>query len=629
MAGKKVAFDDLLAVATRGELRCILSNSHLSLTLPEALRLAESAQSLEPAALPLRLGIVHTYTSNLLDPWLELAGALQGLKLETYHAPYGFTFQEAQAGSGLVAHAPDLTLIMLRREDLHPDLARQGTGQDVPDRERLGKEVIERLLGMLCSLRAHKIGQIVVTILPSLRAPALGIYDAQAETPEAAWWAGLKAEIGRSLRESVRSSLFLDLDALMEETGREGFFDRRYWYSAQFPFTAVAAREFARRVISVGAVMKLPKAKVIVLDADNTLWGGIIGEDGLNGIALGPEYPGNAYVEFQKRLVEFQRRGFILALCSKNNPADVEQVFKEHPHQVLRENDFAAQRVNWLPKPDNLASLAEELNLGLDSIIFVDDSDHECGIIRHRFPQVEVVQTPTRPVDIPTCLDQVARLEVLSLTAEDLGKTELYAQERRRRELSATVERGGGGVSDYLSRLEISMKIRINDGQNVTRLAQLTQKTNQFNLTTRRYSEQQMQEFILAPDWLIACFSLSDVFGDSGVVGLAMFHRVAAERAVLDTFLMSCRVIGREAEAAFLQALLRHLVAEGATEVVADFKPTSKNDLAKSFLSEQGFEKGEEGRYRRDLRSHPPKPESAFPIAIDLEGARRGTALTA
>jgi FkbH-like protein len=304
-------------------------------------------------------------------------------------------------------------------------------------------------------------------------------------------------------------------------------------------------------------------------------------------------------------------------------------VLKEHPHQVLRDDDFAARRVNWLPKPDNLAALAEELNLGLDSFIFVDDSDHECGIVRHRFPQVEVIQTPARAVDVPTCLDKVARLEVLSLTAEDLGKTELYAQERRRRELSASVEQDGGDVSDYLAMLKMSMRVGIDDAKNVTRLAQLTQKTNQFNLTTRRYSEQQMQGFMLGTDWLVGHFSLADVYGDSGVVGLAVFRKVAPQRAELDTFLMSCRVIGREAEAAFLQALLRRLAEEGVTEVVAEFQPTAKNDLAKNFLAEQGFEKGEDGRYRRDLKSHPPKPESAFPIAVELEGARRGAAVTA
>src|SRR5262249_11723519 len=151
------------------------------------------------------------------------------------------------------------------------------------------------------------------------------------------------------------------------------------------------------------------KAKVIALDVDNTLWGGVVGEDGRDGIAIGPEYPGNAYFAFQRRLLDFRQRGFLLTLCSKNNLADVEEVLREHPHQILRMEHFAAVRINWEPKIDNLIELAEELNLGLDSFIFVDDSDYECALVRRELPQVEVVQTPARPVDVANCLDHVSR----------------------------------------------------------------------------------------------------------------------------------------------------------------------------------------------------------------------------
>lgn len=618
MARKKPTFDDLLTVRTRAELRAAVSASRVTFSLPQVQRLVSHAESLEPAVQPLRLGIIHTYTSDLLDPWLAMAAALQGLELQTYHAPYGLALQEAQANSGLVTHEPDLTLLLLQREDLHPDLAKPWAGLSRARREELSKEVLERLYGIVGRFRAQKVGQIVLTLLPSLLSPGLGIYDAQSEFSESTWWAALKADIGRCLRESMQASLFLDLDDVLQQIGRASFFDHRFWYSARFPFAAEAAREIARRIVGLGAVIKLPKAKVIVLDADNTLWGGIVGEDGINGIALGPDYPGNAFLDFQRRLLDYQQRGLILALCSKNNPADVDQVFKEHPHQILRDEHFAARRVNWLSKPDNLVSLAEELNLGLDSFVFLDDSDHECAAVRHRLPQVEVVQTPARPVDVPTCLEHVARLEVLSLTAEDLAKTELYAQERRRREFSQTVDQSAGDLRDYLASLKMKMRVGFNPSAHLARLSQLTQKTNQFNLTTRRYNEHQMQGFILDADWLVADFSLADVFGDSGIVGLALFHIVTPQQAELDTFLMSCRVIGREAEAAFLHTLLRRLAEQGVKEVVASYTPTPKNDLVKNFLPDQGFERCAEGRYRRDLCKEPPQPESAYPIAVEL-----------
>lgn len=591
----------------------------MKLSLPEIQRIITHAESLETPVHTFRLGFVHTYTSDLLEPWLAFEAALQGLDLKTYHAPYGLTFQEAQAGSGLLSHEPDMTVLMLRREDLHPDLALPVARLSSAHQDELRQEVVQRLLSLAGQFRAHAVGHLVLTLLPALNPPGLGVYDTQAEHSEGGWWSRLKADIGIAFRTSLQSSLFLDLDEVLFQLGRGNFFDPRLWYSARFPFTPEAAREIARKLIGLGMVLKSTKAKVIVLDADNTLWGGIVGEDGLAGIALGPDYPGNAYVDFQRRLLDYQQRGFILALCSKNNPEDVDQVLREHPHQVLREPHFAARRVNWEPKPDNLAALAEELNLGLDSFIFVDDSHHECAAVRQALPEVEVVQTPSRPVEVPFCLERVPRLEVLSLTTEDRKKTEIYAQDRRRRELREQAEKSGGGGEQYLQSLGMTMKISLDCAAHLSRLSQLTQKTNQFNLTTRRYDENQIRGFIESDRWLVADFTLADVFGDSGIVGLALFALDGGGRAELDTFLMSCRVIGREAEAAFLHTLLKILAERRIREVVADFLPTAKNALVKDFLPGQGFAPSADGRYLWNLERQQPRPESAFPITVRVD----------
>ena len=615
---KEPSFDDLLSLRTRAEIRTALSNTGMRLTLPQAQRLAVHAEALEPSTRSLRLGIVHTYTSDLLEPWLELSAALQGLTLSTYHAPYGLSLQEAQTDSPLVRHEPDITLLLLQRGDLHPDLAEPLAGFTPAQLEKLRNSVLDRLAGIVSAFRTQKTGLIALSLLPAVLPPGAGLYDAQSGRSETAWWSLLKIDIGRWLRQEVQAAVFLDLDEVLHTLGRDAFFDLRFWYTARYPFSTAAARDIARRLIALGVVLKLPKAKVIAVDADNTLWGGIIGEDGIEGIALGPEYPGNAYLDFQRRLLDYRQRGFVLALCSKNNPADVDAVLSGHPHQLLRDEHFAARRVNWSPKSENLVSLAEELNLGLDSFIFVDDSAHECAAVRHDLPQVEVVHLPTKPVLIPGCLDQIARLEILSLTDEDLVRTEMYAQERRRREFQQSAGRGTGNLKDYLISLGMKMRISIDPSTHLARLAQLTQKTNQFNLTTRRYDEQQMKHFIADDGWLVADFSLSDVFGDSGIVGLAIFRRAADTEAELDTFLMSCRVIGREAESAFLNALLQHLARRGVDRVVADFVPTPKNALAKDFLAMQGFSQSADERYFRDLRASPPQAESTFPIAVDL-----------
>ncbi len=617
-------FDELLLIEHRAVLKAALISWSEPLSLPQAQRLATYAAGLDPDTVSLRIAIVHTYTSDLLDPWLHLEASLAGYGLQLFHAPYGLAIHEATPDSALVAHRPDITLLMLRREDLHPDLALPIVALGAVQRDALRQACLSWIQDFIGKFRAQPVGQLVLTLLPALANTSLGLYDQQALASETTWWAGLKSAIAAWLRDACPASLFLDMDDIQTQVGRRAFFDRRYWYSARFPFTAISAREFAQRLITIATVLKTPRAKVLVLDADNTLWGGIIGEDGPDGIALGPEYPGNAFVDFQRRVLDFQQRGLILAMCSKNNPADVDQVLQGHPHQILRDKHFAARRVNWLPKADNLLSLAEELNLGLDAFIFVDDSDHECAAVRQRLPMVEVIQVPKRPTDIPGCLDSVARLELLALTAEDLSKTEMYAQERQRRAFSAQLERQGtSSAGEYLASLQMRMQLAVSPKSHMARLSQLSKKTNQFNLTTRRYDEHQIRAFVDSEDWLVADFSLADIFGDSGLVGLAIWHLTSPDSADLDTFLMSCRVIGREAESAFLQAQLRILVARGVRWVVADYLPTAKNELVRNFLTTQGFQAGPDGRYRLDLATQPPRPASAFAIEVTMLAADR------
>lgn len=588
------------------------------LSLPDALALTAHLKGLQSRMDVLRLGIVHTFTSDLLNPWLALYATLHGFELDSYHAPYGLSPFEAERGSGLAKHEPDLTLFLLRREDLHPSLCQPVVGFEPECRKSLSAEVPSAVVDIMGRFRAVVGGRLVLTILPTLSSPGLGLYDTQATQSEGAWWASLKQEIARRLREELTGCFFLDLDDMLAELGRAHFFDPRLWYSARYPFSTEAAREIARRIATIAVVDKQPRLKVIVLDADNTLWGGIIGEDGINEIALGPEYPGNTYLDFQRRLLDFQQRGFLLALCSKNNSADVDDVLDHHPHQLLRQRHFAARRVNWRPKTENLVALADELGLGLDSFVFVDDSDHECAMVRRELPAVTVVKTPAKPILVPGCLDQLSRLEVLSLTQEDLRKTGMYAEQRQREQLRETVVAGGGDPMQYLASLEMRMRVALDDRSQLTRLAQLTQKTNQFNLTTRRYSEDQLGAFLSSSEWVVASFALADVFGDSGIVGLALIRKLNGDAAQIDTFLMSCRVIGRMAETAFLETVLDRLRRQGIETVVGEYLPTAKNRLVEHFLADHGFVPEADGRFVRHLREHPPMSANDLVITVTV-----------
>jgi FkbH-like protein len=610
-------FAQLLTATSAQDIRRQLAARRMAPSLAQANKLRQHIASLPPPLKPVRLGIVHSYTSELLDPWLHFSAATNQLALDIYHAPYGVTLQEATAGSGLAEHAPDITLLLLTREELHPALQMPPACVSPQDRQALLAEIQQSVNALVSRLRDCVGGHIVVTLLPSLEAPGLGLYDAMAKNSESWWWSEAKAGLARDIREQFSGVSFLDLDALVMHLGRDNFFDLRLWYSSQFPFSTEGALAVADAVTTLAASIYLTKAKVVVLDADNTLWGGILGEDGFNGIALGPDYPGRAYVAFQKRLLCLQQRGFLLALCSKNNPDDVEEVLNTHPHQVLKNQHFAAKRVNWLPKPDNLRSIAEELNLGLDSFIFFDDSDHECAAVRHSLPEIEVVQVPHRPTEVPRCADTLARLEIVSLTAEDLEKTAMYAQERMRKSQLERVTETGGGIDAYLQSLNMKMAVGLNDLSHVTRLAQLTQKTNQFNLTTKRYSEQDIARMIKSDRHYVYHFSLADNFGDSGIVGLGIVERESAQSAVLDNFLMSCRVIGRLAEQAFLCTIVRHLTTTGVETLIADYIPTRKNILAENFLPDNGFSKSDDGRYFSNIGKRTLNLGSDFPMTIE------------
>ena len=615
----------LLSITDRAQLAQSVLALPAPLSLPDLRQIAEHAAALTPAPQTLRVGFVHSYTSELLTPWLEVAGQLHGLQVEAYHAPYGVLLGEATADAGLVAHRPDITVLMLQRHDLHPALLAPIAAAEPAQSARILDEALSQARELVRAFRALPVGLLVVSILPPQAGPGLGLHDVQAERSERRFWDGFSARLGDWLREEVPSSLLLDLDALVAEVGKRRAMDARHWLTARYPFSAEGSLELALRLASIGRVVKTPRAKVLVLDADNTLWGGVVGEDGLDGIALGPDYPGNAYVAFQRRILDLQQRGFILAMCSKNNDADVIEVMERHPHQVLKAQHFVARRVNWEPKPANLASLAEELNLGLDSFVFVDDSDHECAAVRARWPQVEVVQVPKRPQDVPGCLDRVARLEVLSITAEDRAKTAMYQAERQRQEILGQAGAAAGGDGGHLHRLGMQMQLRLDARRNVARLAQLTQKTNQFNLTTRRYDESQVVSFMDADDWLVVDFSLADVYGDSGIVGLALARVLPGGEAELDTFLMSCRVIGRCAEDAFMLGLLQQLQARGVRRVLARYLPTPKNVLVKDLLPRLGFAPhadASDAVFLRDLDSNPPVLPENFPIRMEWAAER-------
>lgn len=346
-----------------------------------------------------------------------------------------------------------------------------------------------------------------------------------------------------------------------------------------------------------------------MVDLDNTLWGGVIGEDGMQGIKLSAEYPGAAYQALQRVMLDLARRGILLAVCSKNNLEDAMEAIETHPGMLLRSKNFAAMRINWTDKAQNLREIAAELNIGIDSLAFMDDNPVEQEQVRAALPEVTVIDMPADPVDYATALRECPAFERLTLSAEDQQRTSFYVAERERSQAEQTFQT----KEDFYRYLEQEAEISPVLPATLARISQLTQKTNQFNLTTRRYSEPQIAEMAAKPDWQVLSIRVRDRFGDHGLVGVAI-TRDEKETCEIDAFLLSCRVIGRTVETALLSYLAQSAAARGRQRLSGWFFPTKKNAPAKEFYSQHGFQlhtqNGQGSLWELDLKQHPiPWPE--------------------
>jgi FkbH-like protein len=325
--------------------------------------------------------------------------------------------------------------------------------------------------------------------------------------------------------------------------------------------------------------------KCVVLDLDNTLWGGVVGEDGPQGIRLGSTAPGSEYVEFQRFLATLPQRGILLAIASKNNPDDALEVIRGHEAMVLREGAFSALRINWRPKPENLASIAEELNIGVDSLVYVDDNPDEREQMRQLLPQVLTVDLPRDPALYRSTLERLPELQVLGITEEDRLRAGQYVAKREREQIRVQA----ASVDDYLRSLGIKVAIDPLTEPDVSRVAQLFQRTNQFNVTTRRYDAGAVLRILGDSAWRSWTLRASDRFGDHGLVATAL-ARANGTEWTLDSFLMSCRVIGYGIETALLADIIAAATAAGATRLRGEFIPTKKNVPARDLFARHGFQ---------------------------------------
>ncbi|UCE10039.1 MAG: HAD family hydrolase [Candidatus Thorarchaeota archaeon] len=533
----------------------------------------------------IRVAVIGSSTLEPVAACLDVMIRLEGLHPQTFIGGFNTFRQEAlDPMSPFRQLDPDVVVLAVDAWSLLDQLFLSSFPR-MNDKERKSsqKEIVKAVSAVAKELEKSTSALVLVNnfIVPVFS--PLGVADSKQQLGIRDFFADANRALAEEFRTSNRVHV-VDLDSTAAAFGKDRVVNWNTMYRGSIPFseefTPVVAEGYLRYIRAIRGLAK----KCIVLDLDNTLWGGIIGEDGMEGIKLGNTSPGIEYVDFQRVLLSLYNRGIILAVNSKNNFEDAIKVLREHPYQVLREEHFAALRINWQNKPTNLIELAEEINIGLDSIVFIDDSPVEREQVRQTLPEVLVVDLPENPRLYRQTLENLDVFDVLSLTKEDMARGEMYVGKRKRAEL----ERDAGSLDDFLKTLDLKVLIQPVSDFDTPRVVQLIGKTNQFNLTTRRYTDAQVQQFRDSEDSTVYSMAVTDKFGDEGVVGVAIVKANNGDR-IIDSFLMSCRVIGRSVETAFLARIIADARAAGASRVIGEYIPTKKNPPASDLYERHGF----------------------------------------
>lgn len=533
----------------------------------------------------LKIALLSSFSLNGLKEILTAKGGLSGIGLQVYEGPYNQWGQEIlDPSSGLYAFAPELVILfadtasLLGEKYFRPYAPSSGNWQEWTDRQ------FEEFKGLVLFLQKRSNAKI---LLHNFEVPAyspLGILEAKQEFG----WVEAVETLNQKLRQTFKKDsqvYLLDYNAFLSRIGKQGAVDPKMLYLADMKLDLQKMPALAGEYMGMIRPLAGLSKKCLVLDLDNTLWGGVAGEDGIDGIRLGPDPEGRPFWEFQKRLAALHDRGVVLALNSRNNPEDALTILRNHPHMILKEDFFAAVRINWEDKAENLKSIAEELNLGIESFVFLDDDPANRARMRQAFPEVRVEDLPEDPALYTRMLMNLDAFQSLQLTDEDFQKGKMYAQEKKRR----AVEQTAGDLTSYLRALEMEVTLENGGEKSVPRIAQLTQKTNQFNMMTRRYQEEDILGFVRDPASWVFLAAVRDQYGENGITA-AVIVKKNGKAWEIDTFLMSCRIIGRRVE----EVLMAHLLAEarkaGAEAVLGKFIPTEKNAPANGFYARCGFE---------------------------------------
>lgn len=533
----------------------------------------------------LNIAILRNVTIEPIETYLRYFAYETGFNAKVRFGEYDNIFQEAVAGQGeIITDDLDYILIFAQLETLAPGFVSNFTSLTKDDIESEKTCIKNYISSVLNGIRKQTNAVILWHSFELPQHPALGILDSQMDDGQSEVIIELN-RITRDLLKKTGNSYLVDMNRSIARLGIKEFYDKRYWHIAKSPYSRLAIAEIAKEDLKFIRALKGKNKKCVVLDCDNVLWGGVIGEDGLAGIKLSKTYPGSVYCEFQKEVLNLYNKGVLIAICSKNNQEDVWEVFQNHPDMVLKEEHIATAQINWEDKATNLRRIAQHLNIGLDSLVFVDDSDFEINLIQQVLPEVTVIHLPKeKAVDCKDILASCGLFDALICSAEDKKRGAMYKAEAERKKLVTQAI----DLKSYYKSLEMVATIDLADDFSKPRIAQLTQKTNQFNLTTKRCSETDINEFAESQYSDVLYLRLKDRFGDMGIVGVCILV-YEKNTAVFDAFLLSCRALGRKVEDVFLGECLRLCQLRNIKTATGQYFPTAKNMQVKEFFQKRGF----------------------------------------
>lgn len=551
----------------------------------------------------LKIAYFSNYTIAPLPSFIEVQSAFYNIGVRSYIGEYNQHYQEIlNPNSSALGFNPDIAFLLLSLHELCPSILHSFTS--LTDQQKIDQKniILEHIFNWVNLTVDNTSATVFVSNFLQPTFPSLGIADSQQGYSENEFYIELNLALQKEFRENPRVYV-VDIDKLASRYGKEDAVNSKMFFMAKViwheKFLPTIAQEFIRYLTSFLGRTK----KCLVLDLDNTLWGGVIGEDGIEGLKIGTGDPiSEAYLAFQYRIAALKNRGMILGICSKNNQADALEVFEKKVEMPLNIKDFSAIGINWDPKYINIKNIAKQLNIGTDSIVFIDDNPVECSLVSQALPEVTTIQLPEDPALYADVIDKILVFEKFNVLRDDLNKAQQYSQNEQRKEEQERI----GDLNSYLHSLETKVKICLATDQDLPRVHQLFSKTNQFNLTTIRYSMSNIEEFHKSEHDSIIIVSVQDKFGDLGTVGLCLLKN-QEHQLLIDSLILSCRAMGRGIETALLNYIKRdYLLGHRSLKLIGSYVPTKKNIPTSDFFESQGFilvSKGTQGEKYYEVHS--------------------------